>query len=289
MSQPYVGAASVRRLFLTLASLLVVVPSAAWPDSPAPYKLPLFRTVDEAAKAPEAVAGGTIRLLADAEFPPFSFASQTGAPTGLAVDLALAACAEVKLGCEVVLRPFAELLPALATGDGDVVISGPRIDEKSLQSADATRPYFRTLARFAVQSGSPLKAGDTANLAGKRIGVVRGSSHEAWLNEYYGGSQVQAFATEAEAGEALRTGNVDVFFGDNLHVIYWITGAISRDCCRLLGGAYSDLDYFSRNLAFFVRSDRGNVRGALDYGLDQIQAKGKADEIFNRYIPLNPW
>jgi polar amino acid transport system substrate-binding protein len=289
MNIPYVNLATIRRLFLTFASVLWVVAVPAGAEGPAPYKPPQFRAVEKLGKPPEIESAGTIQLLADADFAPFSFASGQGTPAGLAVELALAACAEVKLACNVTLKPYAELLPALAAHQGDVVLTGPRIDETALAAAEATRPYFRTLARFAVPSGSPLAAADVASLKGKRIAVVAGTAHEAWLKAYFTGSTVQPFPAEAEAQQALRSGNVDVLFGDNLHVIYWVSGEASNACCKVLDHAFSDLGFFSRNLAFFVRSDRADLRAALDYGLDRLQLNGTTEKILNRYIPLNPW
>lgn len=230
-----------------------------------------------------------IRLLADGDFPPFSFASQTGGPSGLAVELALAACAEIKVRCEVSLLPFKELLPALIHGQGDAIISGPRIDEALLAAVQMTRPWFRTMARFAVQSGNPVKQPDIGSLKAKRVGVVKDTVHARWLETYYPKSEILAFDDEAKAGEALRTGNIDVLFGDNLRLIYWVAGPGSRGCCRLLGGAYSDFEAFSRNMAFLVDKSRPDLRTAFDYGLDMAQANGTTEKIFNAYVPLSPW
>jgi polar amino acid transport system substrate-binding protein len=289
MNIPYVNLASAQRLFFTLTSTLLVAVLPAHAEAPAPYTMPLFRAAEGQGKPPDIEAAGTLRFLADADFAPFSFASRDGTPAGISVELALAACAEMKLSCAVELRPFAALLPALAGQEADAVLTGPRIDETALAAADATRPYFRTLARFAVQSGSALTTADAASLKGKRLGVVGGSAHEAWLRAYFTSSTIQPFTTEADAQQALRSGNVDALFGDNLHVIYWVSGEASNGCCKVLDHAFSDLGYFSRNLAFFVRSDRADVRAALDYGLDRLQANGTTDKIFNRYIPVNPW
>ncbi|MCB1378608.1 MAG: transporter substrate-binding domain-containing protein [Alphaproteobacteria bacterium] len=251
--------------------------------------MPRFRHPGAALTVPEVAGSSPIRLLADADFPPFSFASQSGGPAGLAVELALASCAEARLRCEVTLMPGDTLLKALAAGEADAVISGPRIDEATLNVAAMTRPYFRTMGRFTVLSGNPLAGGDAASLYGKRIGVVKDTVHARWLETFYGNSDIVTFPGEADARTALRTGNVDAVFGDNLRTIYWVAGADSQGCCRLLGGAYSDFDHFSRNFAFLVRADRDDLRAALDYGLDMTEAKGLTSKIFNAYVPLSPW
>ncbi len=230
-----------------------------------------------------------MRLLADADFAPYSFQTASGAPAGIAVELALAACAAAKLTCGVTLRPFGGLMPALANGDGDVIVSGPRLDEVILNQAAMTRPWFRLMGRFAVQRGNPLKASDSVSMTEKRIAVVRDTVHARWLETYYGGAEIVPFGDDAEAAEALRTGNVDVIFGDDLRLIYWVAGGDARGCCRLLGGAYTDFDYFSSNLVFLASRGRPELRAAFDYGLDMAQTSGATGKIFNAYVPLNPW
>ena len=280
---------SIRRLLFVATSLLAVANGSGLADDAAAYKLPQFRKVQVAAKVPAFPEGTLIHLLADANFPPYSFQARSGAPVGLAVDLGMAACAEIKITCDVVLKPLGELLPALASHQGDVIVSGPRIDEKALEQAVLTRAWFRSFGRFAVQSGNPLKASDARGLAGKRIGTVEGTAHAAWISTYYAEAELLTFATSDAAQDALRTGAVDTIFDDNLRMIYWIAGANSRNCCKLLGGAYMDFESFSRNAAFLIRSDRVELRDAFDVALDRLQTNGTTEKLFNVYLPLNPW
>lgn len=291
MKQPNVTYATILRLWLAAvaASLVALTPALPQAQDAGAYRLPLFRHVEMGTKAPQIAPNETVRLLTDGDFPPFSFTTGSGTAAGLAVDLALAACAEIKLRCEVVIRPYGELAAALVRRQGDVIVAGPRPDAGLLKEALATRPYFRNLGRFAVATASPLTAGDVRSLGGKRIGMVKGTAHAAWLEKYYSGSTPMAFASEAEAQEALRTGNVDALFGDSLRLIYWIAGSASRGCCKLLAGAYVDRDYFSRSMVFLVRQDRDDIRAALDHGLDRLQGNGTTEKIFNTYVPLNPW
>ena len=274
---------------VTAISLVALTSTLPQAQEAGTYKLPLFRHVETGTKAPQIVSDATVRLLADGDFPPFSFSTDSGTAAGIAVDLALAACTEIKLRCEVAMRPFGELAGALERREGDVIVAGPRPDARLLAKALATRPWFRSLGRFAVPSASAFAAGDVRSLAGKRIGMVKGTTHAAWLAQYYSRSTLMGFASEAEAQEALRTGAIDALFGDALRLIYWISGSASRGCCKLLPGAYVDRDYFSRGMVLLVRPDRDDLRAALDHGLDRLQGNGTTEKIFNSYVPLNPW
>lgn len=289
MKLPNVTCTSIPRLFFTLFSILLLAHNGAFAAEAAGYRLPQFRKVQGPQQMPSFPQGTVVRLLADQDFPPFSFAARSGEPAGMAVDLASAACAEIKLTCTIDLMAFSQLLPALTAGSGDVIVAGPRIDEASLAQAQMTRPWFRSFGRFAALTGSPLASGEARELAGKRIAAVKGTAHAAWLQSYYAGSEVVVFDSEELAGAALRTGNVDALFGDNLRLIYWVSGSDSRKCCKLLGGAVSDFEAFSRNIAFLVRSDRPHIREAFDLALDRLQENGTTEKIFNLYMPLSPW
>jgi len=275
-------------LLLWLAFALVVSSPVVAQDAVS-SGLPLFRHIDGAAKPPVAVAQRSIRLLTDRDFPPFSYETPEGKTAGVSVDLALAACAELKANCVVIAKPFNELLPALANNEGDVIVSGLRIDEGLLRKTTMTRPYFWSLGRFAVRVGSQLRGSDIRSLAGKRLGFVANTSHGAWLEKYYSRSTLTPFPSETEMNEALRTGALDVSFGDGLRLIYWLAGSASRGCCKTLDGAFVDRQFFSRNLAFLTRREDQETVRALDYALDRLQEKGTSAQIFSRYLPTGLW
>jgi polar amino acid transport system substrate-binding protein len=256
--------------------------------APVQYDPPLFRTV-EAAERPAIPENLPVKLVADADFAPYSFLSSTGSPAGLAVELAIAACERARLRCTLDVLPYGEILASLESGEADVAVTGPRLDPATLTAARMTRPYFRIMARFAVQAASTLASADPEVLSGSRIGVVKDTVHARWLEAYYGGSYIQPYDSLALAGEALKAGEVDAIFGDNLQTVYWVTGESAAQCCKLLGGAYSDFDYFSRNLAFLVSPNRPELRAAFDYGLDQAQSSGATAKIIRTYVPLPPW
>jgi polar amino acid transport system substrate-binding protein len=252
------------------------------------YMAPRFRHVELDAKPPK-IDRERLTLLADADFPPFSYADASGSPRGLAVDLALALCAKSGIQCTIKLLAWSDLPAALSRGEGDAVISGLKLDERTLPAFDATRPLYRALGRFAVRNQNPITEPSIRLLAGKRVGVAKASAHEAWLKRYFPYSQIVPRDTLREAEEALRDAKVDALFGDGLSLIYWTEGEASQGCCKLVPGAFVDQDYFSRGFVFFVRRGDTALKRVLDYGLDQMQNSGEWDRIFRAYVPANPW
>jgi polar amino acid transport system substrate-binding protein len=251
--------------------------------------IPLFRngagpvlTATEQVKSP-------LRILADADFPPFSYANDSGQAVGLSVDLALFACSEIKVTCSVMLKPFNQLLPSLLRNEGDVIVSGMKIDETLMASTTMTRPYFWSFGRFMVPRASKIETSEASALEDKTLGYVKDTAHGAWLEKYYSDAELTPFSTEREMLAALKSQKVEAAFGDNLHLIYWLDGSASNGCCKTLGGAYVDREFFSRNLAFVLRRDSDATRKALDQALDRLQGKGTSSELLARYLPPGFW
>jgi polar amino acid transport system substrate-binding protein len=251
--------------------------------------IPRFRHVDPAAAAPSELPQGIVRLLTDKDFAPFSFEGSDGVQTGIAVELARAACAEMRLACEFVSLPFAELIPALERGEGDAIVSGTRINEQTLIKSETTRPYFVATGRFLVPQDSKLEGTSIRTLAGKRLGYVRGTAHGAFIEQNYARSALVPFDTAALMFAALRANELDAAFADGLFALYWIKGANANGCCKPLDGSYIDRNTFSRGLSILARKDRKNLRASLDYALDRLEEKGETARILSRYVPGAMW
>ena len=115
---------------------------------------------------------------------------------------------------------------------------------------------------------------------------MKGSAHEAYLNSFYKRTTIRAFDSHSEAAEALRVGDIDALFGDNLALTYWIQGEASRDCCKLMPGSFWESFYFGDGAGLATRRDDSKTLGVLNYGLDRIKISGGYDAIFRKYFPL---
>jgi polar amino acid transport system substrate-binding protein len=263
--------------------------AAQVPATSANYPVPLFRHIDQSRPLPDLKAVESLRIAVDDDFPPFSYKERTGALTGFNVAIASAICEDLRLTCEFSARSWDDLMPALERGEVDAVIAGVKVTEQAVETADFTGAYYRSLGRFAVRKQNPIVKADMRSLAGRRLGVVKGTAHEAWLTTYFPRSNIRPFASMQEGLEALRRGVVDAFFGDALQLMFWLTGNASQDCCRFVAGAYNDPDYFSQGMAIAVKRGNTELRDVLDYGLDRLQSSGNFAAIFRRYFPMSPY
>ncbi len=232
---------------------------------------------------------GTVRFLTDESFPPYSYKTAAGALTGFNVALADAMCRDLRLRCEFVVKPWGQLLKSLAAGEGNAILSGVRITSDSFATLEFTRPFLRPFGKFIVRKRNPIKQAGVKALAGKRVGVVSGSVHEAFIKAYFPRSRILASANIGEAREALRRGKLDALFEDSVQAMFWLTGASSRGCCRFAGAGFRDQVYLDAVLSIAVKRGNGRLRQVLDHGLDRMQTSGQLIRIYRSFFPMDAW
>lgn len=279
-----VSCATHTGVYFVLAILSLIVSLSA-----AGTEVPLFRKAEKANVITPLTEGTTVRLLADADYPPFSFRAGNGQAAGLSVDLALLACAELKVTCSVDMRPFSELVPALLRGDGDVIVSGIKLQDKLLSTLAMTRPYFWSFGRFAARKDLVVSGTTSTSLQPFKIGFVVATGHAAFVQKYYADADLVPQSDQQALYTALKNGGIDIAFGDNLALTFWLAGSSSSNCCKPLGGPFVERDTISHNMAYLIRRDEASLLKALDMALDRLQENGSTSKLLERYFPASYW
>ena len=100
-------------------------------------------------------------------------------------------------------------------------------------------------------------------LEGKKVAVVAGTAHEAYLKALFTEVELRAYPTADAARLALRSGDVDLLFGDAISLAFWLNGTDSENCCGFRGGPYLDSRYFGEGIGIAVRRGNDTLRQAL--------------------------
>jgi polar amino acid transport system substrate-binding protein len=231
----------------------------------------------------------TIRFLTDVDYPPFDYTGQDGNPAGLNVDLARLICEEIKVSCTIQARSFDTLLEALDDNRGDAVIASIAPTADTRRRADFTDPYYRTPARFVARLDSPITDVLPERLEGKKIAVIAGTAHEAYLKTMFTEAQVRAYPDAEAARKALRDKDVDLLFGDGIALAFWLNGADSEGCCSFRGGPFLESRFFGEGVGIAVKRDNDLMRQALNWALFQLWEKGTFTDLWLRYFPISPF
>lgn len=266
---------------LVLALLFPGISGAQEPVSEEPIDTPLR------IPKPDLQDLDSIRFVTDNDYPPFNYLDEEGELTGFNVDLMRAVCDELSVECSIRTVSWNRLLPSLKEGEADAVIASIRVSEKTLRQADFTDSYYHTPARFAALKSNPVKAITPETLANKKIGVIGGTAHEAYLGDFFTGSAVVAYGTAVEARSSLREGKIDFLFGDGVSIMFWLNGTSSEACCEFRGGPFTESKYFGEGVGIAVRKGNRKLRDALNYGLHLARSEGRFEELYLRYFPLS--
>jgi polar amino acid transport system substrate-binding protein len=251
--------------------------------------VPKFRHIDPGIRAIQALPKLTMRLLVSADYAPFEFQGSDGLVKGISVDLARAACANLHVTCELVVKPFPELVPALERAEGDLIITPLHLTASALLKLAATRPYYVSSARFVVKTDSRIEKPDRRSFAGLRIGAIRNSAQAAFLKSNFVKFTLQDYDTDADLFAAVQNSDINAAFTDGLHAAFWLKGETAKACCRTLGGPFMDPTTFSHGASFATSKDRQGLVDAFDQALDSLETSGATAEIFTRYVPASLW
>ena len=228
-----------------------------------------------------------LRFITDSDYPPFHYLDEVGALTGFNVDLAKAICEALEVECEVKDVDWAEIFTTLDRGEADAAIASIRISAESLEKADFSSRYYATPARFVALKTNELKDIRPETLEGMKVGVAKGTGHEAYLKLFFPDVAIATFDSAEDATKALKNGAIDFVFGDGIGLTFWINGVTSEGCCEFRGGPYLDSKYFGEGVGIAVKKDNRQLAEILNYALEQVHASGRYEELFLRYFPMS--
>ncbi len=278
-----VSAAILIAAGLIATGLLLPVPAPA--AEPA-VQIPSLRSSTAELLPDEKGPRRLVRFLTSSDFPPFQFLKPDQNPAGMNVDLARAICDELEFPCTIQALPWDDLLDALENGRADALVAGFRPSEELRAKADLTRPYFRLPARFAVKKGGAVTDPTPEELQNRKIAVVSGTAHEAYLKAFFPNSDIAGFPDIALARIALKDGVADALFGDGAGLSLWLGGTESAQCCAFAGGPFLESRFFGEGLTIAVRKGDNRLRQDLDKTLDVLEEKGILGDLYLRWFPL---
>ena len=239
--------------------------------------------VEPGEREPRRVA---IRFLTESDFPPFNYFDEENVLTGFNIDIARAVCLELAAACDIQVRPWADLLPALQKGETDAVIASHTASPNLLKVLDFSEPYYFTPGRFVAKRALADLEVTPEGLEGRRIAVAKQTAHEAYVRAFFRDSSIRTYETVELARDALVTGAVDLLFDDGISLAFWLNGTASKACCEFRGGPFMEPKYFGDGIGVAVKRDDTQLKGMIDTALRRLRQSGRYEELLLRYFPL---
>ncbi len=215
--------------------------------------------------------------------PPFSFINKQNERVGFANDLAelVHRAIEKKLGKSIKLEMKETTpptrIPMLTSGAVDLITETMTDTRSRRESIDFSLTFFVTGAQFIVKKGSPIRGAQ--DIAGKRVGTLKGSTNEKVLREKYASAELVLFPDQAEAFTALQQGNVDAYCYDGIVLWGLKYKSGNPDQWEVVG------DYISYEpYGMAMRKDDADFRGVVNTALMEAIEGGEYFRIYEKWF-----
>jgi polar amino acid transport system substrate-binding protein len=153
---------------------------------------------------------GKIRIAIDLGVPPYGMTDAQMQPSGLDVEAAKLLAKDWGLQFEHVSTTGASRIPSLQTGKADLVISTLSYTAERAKVIDFSLGY--AVLRTVIAAPKSVSVKSLAELDGKTVGTVRGTTHDTQLTkEGPKGMKLVRYEDDATEGQAFLSGQVDIF------------------------------------------------------------------------------
>jgi len=248
--------------------------------------LPNFLDPQHRLDRPDTSSIRVIRFVTEDDYPPFGFALPDGTLSGFNVDLARALCEELRVQCTVQPRRWDTMIEAIEQGRADAAVASIAMTQANRARVDFTAPYYKTPARFVARATVALADTSPAALAGKTVGVVARSAHEAYLRTFFAKVSLRLYDNALALRSALKRNEVEIAFGDGVAFALWLNGTDASGCCAFRGGPYTESRYFGEGVGIALRKDNQAMKRALDHALKRVFERGVYADLYLKYFPV---
>lgn len=237
-----------------------------------------------AASAPVAAAPAELKVAIDPTYEPFTFKTADGKPTGFDVDMANAICEQIKRQCVFVEQVWDSMIPGLTAQKYDVIISSMSITDDRMKEVDFSDKYYNTPSRIVLKK--TVKYTDPASIKGKKIGVLKGSTQEAYaLGELKpAGVVVNSYEAQDQVYLDLKAGRIDGTVADFLEVSGGFLSKPEGAAFALTGPELREPKYYGYGIGVAMRKGQDALKADINTAIKTIRANGSYKAMNDKYF-----
>jgi arginine/ornithine transport system substrate-binding protein len=225
-----------------------------------------------------------LRIGVEGAYPPFSEIGPDGKLKGFEIELVQAYCAEMKAQCTLVQQEFDGLIPALQSRKVDAIFASVSITDERQRVIAFSKPYYNTPARLVAKAGMKLDA-TAAGLKGKKIGVQRGTTHEAYAAATFKQSELVRYGTQDQVFLDLKSGRIDATLMDSPAADFGFLKKPEGKGFAFASGPINDDKIFGVGTGVGMRkADEATLGKKFNAAIDALQANGTFKKLADKYF-----
>ena len=235
----------------------------------------------KAAETPKAKSETTYKVGMDATYAPFGFQNKDKKEyIGFDVDIIKAIAKTEGFKVDIQNIAFDGLIPALQTGNLDIVINDMTITQDRAKTVLFSKPYYIAGQGLLVnKNNNSIKL--KKDLDGKKVGVSIGSTG-AEVAHKLKNVTIHEFNTIVDAFLELKNGGVDAVINDKPTNEYYVTTG-GKDFAKA-----EDADFEVESLGIAVAKKNTELMNKIDHGLATIKSNGQYAQIYKKWFGKEP-
>lgn len=178
----------------------------------------LFAAASCSERARTSGEGPVLRVGMDLSYPPFEMQDKSGKPDGVSVKIAEALATQLGRPLKIVPMDFSGLIPALKTGNIDLILSSMTATADRRESIDFSAPYAFTGLALLVHKDSPIESVEDLKTSGRLITAKAGTTGETWAIANLPDAKRVIFQDQTACVLEVAQGRADAFIYDQLSI-----------------------------------------------------------------------
>lgn len=218
----------------------------------------------------------------NADFAPFEFQDEKGGTEyqGFDMDLIRAVAKEMGYKADIQNLNFDGLIPAMESGNIDLIAAGMSINDERKQQVDFSDPYYTSgLTIIVKKDNNDIKG--FKDLEGKKIAVQIGTTGMTEAQKIKG-ADVKALNSSADTFLELEAGHVDAVINDRPVNDYFMVQSKSQDLKRL------DDSLTSEEYGFAMKKGNTELAQKVNAALKTLKENGEYDKIYEKWFGTKP-
>ena len=221
----------------------------------------------------------TYLCLTESTYPPFDTVDDEGNLVGFDFDLIKAIGEDQGFNVEIQDMAFDAIIPAIESGQGDIVTAGMFVTEERAEKVDYCDPYYTADVSIVVLEDNDTITGvesfDSTMKAASQTANIAADTIQAMVDEGNMGEAV-ILDSFADAFVQLQNHDVDAVFAQSAVANAYVK---QKGGVKIVGTAGE-----SKDIAFAVAKGNTELQEKINAGLADLKENGTYDELISKWF-----